>query len=67
MDDKRNMDALDLLGLFSTILGIANYGLNLTQNDFQEATKNQTDEIHRHLKEQDKKIDKILEILEEKL
>ena len=64
--NNRDMDALDWLGLISMLLGIANYGMNLTQNDFQEATKEQTDEIHTHLLEQDKKIDRILKMLEDK-
>jgi hypothetical protein len=63
---NNNLDGLDVISLIGTLLGIANYGMNITQNDFQEATKLQTDDIHKHLLEQDKKIDRILQLLEDK-
>lgn len=64
--NNNNLDGLDIISLFGTFLGILNYQENLSQSDFQKATENQTVDIHNHLLLQDKKIDKILELLEAK-
>lgn len=68
--DKQQYDLLDVLNILSFIIGILNYNENLTQNDKQDLLgqlNNQTkvllNEIHSHLKEQDTKIDSILEVL----
>ena len=63
MDKNNQLGALDLLTIFSTVLGVANYEENLSQTAFQVATEEQTKDIHRHLQEQDEKINKILELL----
>ena len=54
----------------SFLIGIANYQENLTQSDKQdllhevdEATEQAIQKVREHLAEQDKKIDRILEIL----
>ena len=61
---------LDIINLMSFMIAIMNLNENLTQGDKQElleSLSNQTsellNEIHSHLKEQDKKIDSILEVL----
>lgn len=61
------LDFLDILGVMSFVLGLMNYDENLTQNDKQDLMQElnaKSDkllkEIHRHLTEQDKKIDTIL-------
>lgn len=61
---------LDTLSLISFMIGLMNLNENLTQGDKQElmgTLSEQADkllnEIHRHLQEQDEKIDKILEEL----
>ena len=61
---------LDTISLISFIIGMMNLNENLTQGDKQELletfSKKADDllnEIHAHLQEQDKKIDKILEEL----
>ena len=61
---------LDSLALISFIVGILNYEENLTQSDkqdLQDQLNSKIDlllkEIHSHLKEQDKKLDKIMEAL----
>ena len=56
-----NNDELNLLGL---IVGIKNYQENVGQSQLQEVTDKQTECIRKHLEEQDKKIDKILEMLQ---
>ena len=64
---NRQYDLLDVLNILSFVIGILNYNENLTQNDKQELLEeldNQTttllEEIHAHLKEQDIKIEEIL-------
>lgn len=54
----------------SFLIGVANYDENLTQGDKQdllhevdEATEQAIQKVREHLAEQDKKIDKILEML----
>lgn len=61
--NNKEYDCLDIINLLGTILGILNYNENLSQSTFQKATRKQTEEIHRHLQEQDNKIDQILERL----
>lgn len=62
-----------LINLISLILGVLNLEENLTQNDKQEImdefskkTDGLIQTINSHLKEQDRKIDLILEILQNK-
>ena len=63
---------LDLITLISFVIGLQNLELNITQNDLQSQTqdinetadklvKDAIEEIHRHLQEQDRKIEILLE------
>lgn len=61
---------LDTISLLSFFIAIMNLNENLTQGDKQELQKDlaeKTDnllkEVHEHLEDQDKKIDRILEEL----
>lgn len=61
---------LDTVNLISFMIGMMNLNENLTQGDKQDLLKTFSqkaddllNEIHSHLKDQDKKIDKILEEL----
>lgn len=61
---------LDMVSLLSFLIGTANLQENLTQGDkqdlmeiFSKKTDDLLKEIHQHLKEQDNKIDIILEEL----
>ena len=63
---------IDLVNIAGFLFGIMNLQENLTQGDKQDILDNLNKEytlllnnIHQHLQEQDKKIDKILKILEE--
>lgn len=69
-----NNNFLDLVNIASFVLGVMNLQENLTQSDKQDIVDRLDKEsdvilnkIHDHLEEQDKKIDRILEILEKKL
>lgn len=68
--DNGELTFLDIVGLMSFFIGVQNLDLNVTQEDAQNLQKELADkasiilnEIHKHLEEQDKKIDKILEVL----
>ena len=68
--DNGQFTFLDSITLISFIIGIMNYEENLTQSDkqdLQDQLNSKIDlllkEIHSHLEEQDKKIDKIMEVL----
>ena len=68
--DNGEFTFLDTLSIMSFLIGMMNYGENLTQGDKQELQESLSQkaelllkEIHGHLEDQDKKIDKILEVL----
>lgn len=70
MDNNNYSDLINLIGL---IIGVMNLEENLTQNDKQDLIDNFNNEIHNllkevhtHLEKQDRKIDKILSLLENK-
>ncbi len=71
---NENNNFLNLINIADFVLGIMNLQENLTQSDKQEIVDKLGKEsdvilnkIHEHLEQQDKKIDRILEILEKKL
>lgn len=70
--DNKELDSLDILSVMSFILGYENLIENRQQskqNDVQAANDKQAEYLLNHLhtmfEEQNKKIDRILEILEE--
>lgn len=67
MNSSNRKDAiLDAMAIVSFLVGMANYEENITQRQLQETAKSIMSDIHSHLKEQDDKMDRILELLEEK-
>ena len=61
---------LDTISILSFYIGLENLELNITQEDMDKQTKELdrslrevVDDIHRHLKEQDEKINYIIERL----
>ena len=69
---NRQLDLLDTLNIMSFVIGLMNLNENLTQGDKQELMEelsNKADlllkEIHNHLEEQDKKLDRIMKMLGE--
>lgn len=73
MDDTKQLDFMDILGVMSFVIGLMNFQENLTQGDKQELLQElgkKADlllkEIHGHLEIQDRKIDALLELLEDK-
>ena len=62
---------LDIVSLVSFFVGLENLDMNLTQDDKQDLQQDLTDkanllltEVHRHLEQQDDKLDIILKRLE---
>lgn len=55
---------MDALGIISFIIGVLNYNENIDQSTLQNTAKNIMSDIHNHLRDQDHKIDRILELLE---
>lgn len=62
-EQLNQLSVLDLLGIVSFLLGLANYSENLSQTQFQEELNQAVAEIHQHLQSQDTKIDLILSLL----
>ena len=61
MNENGQLDFLDILSILSFYIAVLNLDLNVTQNDMIE----QTEDIHRHLEEQDRKLSEIIKTLEE--
>lgn len=71
---NENNNFLNLINIADFVLGVMNLQENLTQSDKQDIVDKLGKEsdvilnkINEHLEQQDKKIDRILEILEKKL
>lgn len=70
INDKQQMTMIDILSILSFCISLINLDENLGQSDKQELQNDLSkkinvvlSEIHSHLEEQDKKIDKILEVV----
>lgn len=61
--NNRNIDALDVLSIFSFFIGLINYDETIDQSIMQDVVSNAVKDIHKHLSIQDAKIDEILNIL----
>lgn len=59
----RNQDFMDILNIVSFAIGVENLNSNLDQNTMQQLLETAVKDIHNHLEVQDKKLDKILEVL----
>lgn len=68
------LTAIDILSILSFVIGLKNLDLNIDQNDMNAQTRDIDEranklvsmaiaEIHAHLEMQDKKMDKIMEVL----
>ena len=64
--DSKQYDLLDAITMVSFIIGLLNYGENVDQTTMNDAVQSAVQDIHEHLAEQDEKITKILQLLEDK-
>ena len=62
-ENTSNIEFLDILNILSFIIGIKNLNKNLSQGKAADLLSAAVDDIHKHLAEQDKKIELILDIL----
>lgn len=69
--EKGELTFLDAVGLASFFIGLLNLEENLTQGDKQDLMQELSDradillaEIHKHLEEQDSKLEYIMELLQ---
>ena len=65
MVDDRKPNIFEAMTVVGFLIGLANYDENITQSDLQDMMKCMLKDVHEHLKEQDNKIDNILELLKE--
>lgn len=63
--DSKQYDLLDAIAMVSFIIGLLNYGENIDQTTMNDAVQSAVQDIHEHLTEQDEKITKILQLLED--
>lgn len=63
MNSNRQWDSLDALGVVGFLIGWFNYIENVDQSTMQDAIQKAVSDVHKHLEEQDKKMDKIIEML----
>jgi hypothetical protein len=66
MNSQQNFDFLDALELAQIIITLQNQRHILSLADVHKDNDRVLDEIHRHLQEQDKKVDRIIQMLEER-
>ena len=57
------LEFLDILTVVSFVLQVQNQGRIIDLGDVQDEVNRAVEEIHRHLEEQDKKIDRIIEVI----
>ena len=63
-NNNNGIGLLDVISIVSFIIGLTNYEENMSQSDVQGIMKVALNDIHEHLREQDEKIDHIIELLE---
>lgn len=61
---SKQIELLDVLNVLSFYISVQNLEENLSQGAAGDMLKTAVEDIHVHLKEQDHKIDHILEVLE---
>ena len=68
--ENGELTAIDIISVISFCVGLQNLDLNIAQEDLDNQTqeldrrlRSVVDDIHKHLQEQDEKIDKILEAI----
>ena len=73
MNDNVQFTFLDIITLLGFVISLENINQNLSQNDKQDLQNDLSEkaerilnEIHTHLQDQDEKLNRIMEILNEK-
>lgn len=63
-NENSQFEFLDIITVISFIMQLQNQSKLFGLHDVQEDNNRISSEIHKHLEQQDKKIDKILELIE---
>lgn len=58
------LEVLDILTIVSFVLQVQNQGRIIDLADVQDEVNRAVEDIHKHLQEQDNKIDRIIEVIE---
>jgi hypothetical protein len=61
--NNREIDFLDILTLVDFYISVLNYNENISQSQMQDTVNDAIEIIQDHLKKQDQKIDRIIELL----
>lgn len=61
--EDRGLSILDAIAIVSFLVSLANYSEIVTQNQFWEIIQVAMSDIHKHLHQQDEKLDKLLSAL----
>lgn len=60
---QNKLSAMDMLNILSFCISVQNLDENIGQNQLDDAIDKAIEDIHKHLQEQDAKIDMILEAM----
>lgn len=63
MNENKGFELLDILTIINFAITMENYNKNVDQSKLQDVMNNAVEDIHQHLKQQDEKINSILELL----
>lgn len=63
MNDNNQLELLDILTVLSFVMQVQNQSKLFGISDIQEDNNRVAEDIHKHLQQQDAKINKILELL----
>lgn len=66
-DENGEFTFIDIISLLSLGIALQNLDENIDQNQLSEQLNRVLAEVHSHLEEQDRKIDKILEVIKHDL
>lgn len=66
LDDQNNLTQMDIISVIGLLISLKNLDLNLSQDDFQKVTSKIYTDVQNHLREQDRKMDYIISLLEDK-
>lgn len=62
--EDRGLSILDAIAIVSFLVSLASYSESVTQSQLQETIQVAMSDIHKHLHQQDEKLDKLLSVLE---
>lgn len=64
--NKNQLDVMDILNIMSFWIGLRNLDENISQNDISDMINSAIEDIHKHLQEQDERLERIEVLLYDK-